>query len=407
MVSTARQEDGKPRRKRVKIFDTTLRDGEQAPGNVMTIDDKVELFAALDKLGLDMIESGFPASSAEDYEAFRQMVSTPHETRICAFARATRRDIDVVAEGFGDAEKGQVEILLVGSEIHLEHKRRITADQAVEEAVTSVRHAVELGFTDIAVAPEDCTRGSLPYLERLLKESVAAGARTIAIPDTVGCALPHEFARMVRTMRGWVGDEVDLSAHCHNDLGLALANTLAAIEAGVDYFQATLCGIGERAGNTALEEAVAQLALHGERLGTDCVVDTEGLFDACARLREIVGLEISPHKPLIGSNAFARPAHGGGETWKGDDAGGLPDVPNYVEPVRFGRGFDRPLDRARVRTTITHRLSRAGLCLIPDVVDAVNAAVRDDPRPERFNDSRELVALYSDLEREYRARPRV
>lgn len=306
-MSIARQDHRTQHRRRVKIFDTTLRDGEQAPGNVMTVDEKVELFATLDKLGLDMIESGFPASSAEDYEAFRQMVTMPHRTRICAFARATRRDIDIVAEGFG-GEKGQVEILLVGSEIHLEHKRRITADEAVEEAVTSVRHAVDLGFTDIAVAPEDCTRGSVPYLERLLKESVAAGARTIAIPDTVGCALPHEFAQLVRTIRGWVGNEVELSAHCHNDLGLALANTLAAIEAGVDYFQATLCGIGERAGNTALEEAVAQLALHGERLGTDCIVETEGLFDACTRLREIIGLEISPHKPLVGRDAFGAPS---------------------------------------------------------------------------------------------------
>ncbi|WP_449221504.1 LeuA family protein [Tistrella mobilis] len=384
-----RQPATAPQPRRVMVFDTTLRDGEQAPGNVMSAEQKVSMFRRLDALGLDLVEGGFPASSGEDFEAFREMARGPRASKICAFCRAAERDIDVIADGLGSSGNAQIEILLVGSEIHLEHKRRITAEEAIEEAVRSVRHAASLGFDDIAVAPEDATRGSLPYLERLLKASVEAGARTVAIPDTVGCALPHEFAALVRAMRSWVGPDVILSAHCHDDMGLALANTLAALEAGADSFQATLCGIGERAGNTALEEAIAQLRLNGPRMGLATDVALEPVIEAAHALRKMIHLPLMPTKPLLGAEArtVTAPTHLGwtrtAEAWP-------------VRPVAAVRP-NAVMVGGTPRNAITRRLAEAGVVIDIDKIDAVCDRLAADPTPDRFNDHGALVALYREV----------
>ncbi|MEN2979112.1 hypothetical protein P7L78_12340 [Tistrella bauzanensis] len=396
--------------RRVMVFDTTLRDGEQAPGNVMTAGQKVEMFRRLDALGLDLVEGGFPASSGEDFEAFREMAQGPRQTRICAFCRAAERDIDIIADGLGSSGNAQIEILLVGSEIHLEHKRRITPQEAVDEAVRSVRHAASLGFTDIAVAPEDATRGSLAFLERLLKASVEAGARTIAIPDTVGCALPHEFARLVRLMRGWVGPDVILSAHCHDDLGLALANTLAALEAGADSFQATLCGIGERAGNTALEEAIAQLRLNGPRMGLKTDVALAPVLDAARALRDMIHLPLMPTKPLLGSDAgiITAPTHLGWGS-RSTDFWPVPPVSLTDAPAQAAAAAVAAADPTGAstgnavmvagtpRNAITRRLAEAGVVIDIDKIDAVCDRLAADPAPDRFKDHGALAALYREV----------
>ncbi|WP_298464074.1 hypothetical protein [uncultured Erythrobacter sp.] len=315
----------------ITLFDTTLRDGEQAPMNAMSVETKVDLFNRIAMSGIDRIEAGFPAASPIDYEAVSQILQQPTNASLSLFARATRGDIDCCLELAGNRRDLQIQILVTGSEIHLEHKRQITLEEAIEETREAVEYAANHNI-EVSLAVEDASRGSYSMLEKVIKTGVDAGATTVVVTDTVGAALPSQFGAMVAAAREWVGAETSLSVHCHNDLGLAVANSIAGIAAGANECQGTLCGIGERAGNAALEEIVAILLTKEDEFARRCNVDPIALLAACNALSEAIDFDLQRNKPILGRwvNATAAGLHQSGMLKH-------PDTYEPFDPALFGR----------------------------------------------------------------------
>ena len=294
---------------RITIFDTTLRDGEQSPGCSMNLDEKVRLARRLETLGVDVIEAGFPISSEGDFLAARAVADTCRGVRVAALCRTTREDVLRAWEALQEAARPRLHVFVATSDIHLEHKLKKTRREVLEmtrEAVSLARTLTE----DIEFSAEDATRSDVDYLCEVLEVAVAAGATTINIPDTVGYTTPPEFTELIRQVRERVvrDSEVTVSVHCHNDLGLAVANSLAAIEAGARQVECTVNGIGERAGNAALEEVVMALRVRADRLPYSCGVRTEGIYETSRMLSEIIGFSVQPNKAIVGRNAFAHEA---------------------------------------------------------------------------------------------------
>lgn len=372
----------------LSIFDTTLRDGEQAPGNSMTPAQKVLLGKRLERLGVDVIEAGFAASSADDYKAVSELAKALERATICVFARPTRVDIDAAVSALGSYPKKQLQILAVGSDIHLEHKRRISREAAIAEAVEGIRYARSTGVDDLTLGVEDATRGAFDYLRALARAALDAGARTITLADTVGSCLPHEYAALVSRFKAAFGDELRISIHVHNDMGLALANALAGVEAGADEVQTTLGGIGERAGNTALEELVCTLHSKAEHFGVETRVDESQLYDAAKLLFDTLKIPIANHKPIVGEHVFSTEA--------GIHQAGIlrdPRTYEYLHPERFGRERRLVLGKHSGRTLLAHRLREAGIEVERVVLDRVYEALiqnggASSPAPA------EIVAAY-------------
>jgi 2-isopropylmalate synthase len=319
------------RPRRISIFDTTLRDGEQAPGNAMLPKQKLEVALAIDEVGVDVIETGFPSSSPSDYEATRLIAKSGIKARIATLNRAVREDVRLSLEA-GGTEDHHVQIMATGSELHLEHKRGISQAEAQEEVVDTVAYARSLGAEHVTIGIEDASRGSDALLRPLVEACVEAGADIIAPCDTTGCMTPAEYGGMIGRTRSWVPPEVMVSTHCHEDLGLSLANALAGIEAGAGEVQSALAGIGERAGNTALEELVAVLAYKGETFGVTTSASTEALYGAFEVLCRAIGTCAPRNKAIFGLNAFA--------TQAGIHQAGMLRAPityEAIEPGRFGR----------------------------------------------------------------------
>jgi 2-isopropylmalate synthase len=249
---------------RVYLFDTTLRDGEQSPGASMSVEQKCEVAQQLGRLGVDAIEAGFPISSPQQFEACRLIAKQVKGTTIAALARAVEKDIDAAIESIGGAEHPRIHTFLATSPIHMEYKLRKKPDEVVEMAVRAVKYA-RSKVAEVEFSPEDGSRSELPFLCRIIEEVIKAGASVINVPDTVGYAVPQEFGRFIAAIRAGVPSmhKAVLSVHCHNDLGLAVANSIAAIEAGARQVEVTVNGIGERAGNAALEELVMALTVEG------------------------------------------------------------------------------------------------------------------------------------------------
>ncbi len=293
----------------VRIFDTTLRDGEQAPGAGLTAAEKLEVARQLARLKVDVIEAGFPAASPGDFEAVRRIAQ---ETRggiaVAALARCRDGDPQRAIEAIGVAERPHLHVFIATSDIHLKHKLRIDRDQALAEAVRWVRHGRErLGRdAEIEFSAEDASRTDVDYLLRVYEAVVEAGASTVNIPDTVGYAIPSEFGGLVRRVVDLVGSQATISVHCHNDLGLATANTLAAVQAGARQVEVTINGLGERAGNASLEEVVMALRTRPTQfpeLGSH--VATEQLTAASRLVSYLTGFAVQPNKAIVGGNAFA------------------------------------------------------------------------------------------------------
>jgi 2-isopropylmalate synthase len=278
---------------RIEVFDTTLRDGEQAVGVVFNPDQKVEIALALERLGVDVIEAGFPAASPGERAGVRSVAEAVRAPVVAAMARANERDVDIAAEALASAGRSRVHIVLATSPIHRERKLRLTRSQVVELAGRVLRHARPM-FDEVEFCCEDASRTEPAFLAEVCAAAVDAGADILNIPDTVGYAVPEEYARLFRT----VGVHARLSAHCHDDLGLAVANTLAAVAAGATQVECTINGIGERAGNAALEEVVAALDLQGMQTGVDVAQLTQ-ISQLVARLS---GYPIAAHKAIVGSN---------------------------------------------------------------------------------------------------------
>src|ERR671916_574937 len=294
---------------RIKIFDTTLRDGEQSPGCSMNLSEKIRLARKLQTLGVDIIEAGFPIASDGDFAAVKAVAAECREATVAALCRTTELDILRAWEAVGGAAGPRLHTFVATSDIHLEHKLR----KSRAEVLRMTREAVRLArsFTeDVEFSAEDATRSDVNYLCEVFSVAVEEGARTLNVPDTVGYTTPTEFREIVSAVRERVvGDrEVTISVHCHNDLGLAVANSLAALDAGARQIECTVNGIGERAGNAALEELVMAMRVRADRLPYACGVRTEELYPASQLLSEIIGFGVQPNKAVVGRNAFAHEA---------------------------------------------------------------------------------------------------
>ena len=289
---------------RVIIFDTTLRDGEQSPGATMNLSEKVNMARQLELLGVDVIEAGFAASSQGDFEAVSTISREMEGVTVCSLARSVPADIDRAAEALRHAKNSRIHIFLATSPLHMQYKLKKTPEQVLRMTEEAVRHAAAL-TSDLEFSCEDASRSNMDFLVEVCKVAIAAGARTINIPDTVGYALPEEFGQRMKTLIERVHQPVRFSVHCHNDLGLAVANSLAAVQNGARQVEVTLGGIGERAGNAALEEFVMALSVRKNAFNLHTGIKTERLFPSARRLFRIIGQPIARNKPIFGSNVFA------------------------------------------------------------------------------------------------------
>jgi 2-isopropylmalate synthase len=294
---------------RITIFDTTLRDGEQSPGCSMNVHEKLRMAHQLDRLGVDVIEAGFPIASDGDFEAVQAIAAAIHRPRIAALARAHTPDIERAWQSLKGAARPRIHVFLATSDIHLKYKLRISRERCIEQARQSVKLAKSF-CDDVEFSPEDATRTDPDFLCEVVQAVVDAGATTVNIPDTVGYTIPTEYAQTINMLRERVRgiENVVISVHCHNDLGLAVANTLAAIEAGARQVECTMNGIGERAGNASLEEIVMALRVRADRYPHTTGVVTEQLYPASQTLSEITEVPVQPNKAIIGRNAFAHEA---------------------------------------------------------------------------------------------------
>ena len=293
----------------VKIFDTTLRDGEQSPGASMNTGEKLRLAVQLEKLGVDVLEAGFPASSEGDFEAVSQIAGRLKTTEVAALARANKQDIDRAWQAVKHAVKPRIHTFIATSDIHLQYKLKMTREQVLDATTEAVRYAKSL-TDNVEFSAEDGSRSDRDYLCQVFGAAIAAGATTVNLPDTVGYAIPSEFADLVRyVMENTPGmDRAVLSVHCHNDLGLATANTIAAINAGARQAEVTINGIGERAGNTSLEEVVMALHTRGNYLPMTTSIHTQHLYPTSRLVSMITGIMVQPNKAIVGANAFAHEA---------------------------------------------------------------------------------------------------
>jgi len=292
----------------LNFFDTTLRDGEQSPGCSMTTQEKLTMAHALEDLGVDIIEAGFAMASEGDFAAIATITQAIRKPRIASLARAKKEDIEMAARSVQFADRPRIHVFLASSDLHLEYKLKISRQQALDTTAESVRLARSL-VEDVEFSPEDATRSDRDFLVEMVRVAIEAGATTINMPDTVGYSTPDEYGQMFAEVRARIpaidDQGIILSSHCHDDLGLAVANSLAAVENGARQVECTINGIGERAGNAALEEIAAALYVRGDRYGIATNIKLDNLYPTSQVLGQIITFKPSPNKAIVGDNAFA------------------------------------------------------------------------------------------------------
>ena len=294
---------------RIAIFDTTLRDGEQSPGCSMNLEEKLRMARQLDALGVDVIEAGFAIASEDDFAAVREVARTCRRPIVASLCRTTREDIERAWEALADAARPRIHTFIATSDIHLQYKLQKTREEVLEMARGAVRLAKSF-TSDVAFSAEDATRSDLDYLCQVVEAVIDEGATVVNIPDTVGYTIPAEYTHIIETLRAKVRniDKAVISVHCHNDLGLAVANSLAAVAAGARQVECTINGIGERAGNASLEEIVMALRVRKDLMPFENSIVTEELFRSSQTLSNITGVHVQPNKAVVGKNAFAHEA---------------------------------------------------------------------------------------------------
>ncbi|HET9411123.1 MAG TPA: 2-isopropylmalate synthase [Candidatus Dormibacteraeota bacterium] len=352
---------------RVFIFDTTLRDGEQSPGFHLNTTSKLRIARQLEKLGVDVVEAGFPSLSAAEFDACRRIAREVRGVTVTALARADKDEIDTVWSAIKDAQSPQIHVVLPVSDLHIERKLGMTRAEVLAKGKEMIAYARSL-CESVQYSGEDAGRADLDYLVESVEAMIAAGATVINLPDTAGYCLPTEFgeivAHVIERARG--ADRVLVSVHCHNDLGLATANSKAGLMAGARRVECTVNGIGERAGNTSLEEIVMLLKVRKERLGFECGVDTTEITRTSRLVAELTGTPVQPNKAVVGANAFA---HGGAM----QQDGVLKARASYeiMRPEDVGLAESRIALTARSgRSAFRHRLARLGMKPAPAVEDA-------------------------------------
>jgi len=294
---------------RLIVFDTTLRDGEQSPGASMTADEKMRLARQLERLRVDVIEAGFPAASPGDFEAVQRIAEQVRETTICGLARANARDVSLAADAVKPAESPRIHTFIATSPIHMREKLRMSPDQVLEQAVLSVKQAKN-STGDVEFSPEDAGRSDEDFLCQILEAVIDAGATTINIPDTVGYTMPSQFGELIANLMERIpnSDKAIFSVHCHNDLGMAVANSLAAVMKGARQVECTVNGLGERAGNASLEEIVMAVRTRQDFFDCDTNVDSTQIVPTSRLVSTITGFPVQPNKAIVGANAFAHEA---------------------------------------------------------------------------------------------------
>jgi len=295
--------------RKIDIFDTTLRDGEQSPGCSMNLEEKIVMARQLEELGVDIIEAGFPIASEGDFEAVKAIAAECRDAKIAALARTAERDIDLAAEALAGAARPRIHTFVATSDIHMEFKLKKSRDEVLEMTRSAVSRASGLA-EEVEFSAEDATRSDPDFLCEVFRTAVENGATILNVPDTVGYTLPSEFSALISKVRSEVvGDSgVTISVHCHNDLGLAVANSLAAIDAGARQVECTVNGIGERAGNASLEEIVMACRVRSDRMPYDIGVETPLLYPTSELLSSIISFGVQPNKAIVGRNAFAHEA---------------------------------------------------------------------------------------------------
>ncbi|MCG5052154.1 MAG: 2-isopropylmalate synthase [Myxococcales bacterium] len=351
---------------RVFIFDTTLRDGEQSCGCSMTVAEKLQMARKLVELGVDVMEAGFPMASEGDTEAVDQISRTFSGVSVAALARCNVKDIEQAARALDKAKRPRIHTFIATSPIHLEYKLRKTEDQALESAVKAIQLARKY-VGEVEFSAEDATRTSPESLARFARAAVDAGASVVNIPDTVGYAIPQEFGALIAKVVQAVGDRAVVSVHCHNDLGLAVANSLAGVQAGARQVECTINGIGERAGNCSLEEVVMAMKVRNDLLPFATGINTPELFPASQLLSSIIGVSPQPNKAIVGKNAFAHEAgiH---------QDGFLKERTTYeiMDPTTVGVPESRlVLGKHSGRHALADRCSHLGFQLTPGQIDMV------------------------------------
>ncbi len=288
------------------IFDTTLRDGEQSPGASMTAEEKLAIAHLLEKMRVDVIEAGFPAASQGDFEAVRQVAREITDSTVCALARAVEGDLDLAAKSVEPANSGRIHTFIATSPIHMREKLRMSADKVLDRAVWAVRKARN-HTDDVEFSPEDAGRSEFEFLCRIIEAAIDAGARTINIPDTVGYNMPSQFGKLIEDLMNNIpnSDKAVFSVHCHNDLGVAVANSLAAVLKGARQVECTVNGLGERAGNASLEEIVMAVRTRKDFFACDTNIDTTQIVPASRLVSSVTGFPVQPNKAIVGANAFA------------------------------------------------------------------------------------------------------
>ena len=382
---------------KVYIFDTTLRDGEQSPGASMNTEEKLEIARQLVRLGVDVIEAGFPISSPGDFESVARVGKEVGDAAIvCGLTRAIAKDIDVAADALKNAARPRIHTGIGVSESHLRDKLRISRDEAVERAVAAVRHA--RGYVeDVEFYAEDAGRADPVFLYRMVDAVVKAGATVVNIPDTTGYSYPEVFGELIGGLMEAVDgiENVTVSVHCHNDLGMATANALAAVRAGARQVECTINGIGERAGNTALEEVVMALRQRPDVFGVDTGINTREIVRASRLVSSITGINVQPNKAIVGANAFA---HSSGI----HQDGVLKERTTYeiIDPVEVGAGGSSIVLTARSgRHALRHRLEELGYAIPDEEFERVHEAflALADKKKEVYDE--DLEALVGESER--------
>ena len=353
---------------RVFFFDTTLRDGEQSPGCSMTIPEKLRMAHALEALGVDIIEAGFAIASPGDFAAIQGICREVRGPRIASLARARKDDIEAAARSIEGAHRSRIHIFLASSDIHLEHKLKIQRAEALEQVDASVRLACKY-VEDVEFSPEDATRSDPDFLCKMVSVAIDAGATTINLPDTVGYCVPLEYGAIFRMLRHRVPQVagITLSAHCHNDLGMAVANSLAALEAGARQVECAINGIGERAGNAALEELAAAMLVRRDKFPWVHSLVLEQLYPTSQLLSELISFTPAPNKAVVGSNAFAHEA--------GIHQHGMlahPLTYEIMTPASVGVPANRMvLGKHSGRRALAHRLKELGFALEGEELEVV------------------------------------
>ncbi len=294
---------------KVKIFDTTLRDGEQSPGCSMNLSEKIVMARQLEKLGVDIIEAGFAIASPMDFKSIQAIASAAPNCTIASLARANKGDIDAAWEAVKDAKKPRIHVFIATSDVHMQYKLRMNREQVLQTITEMVSYA-KAKCDDIEFSAEDASRSDREFLAKCFSNAIAAGAKTINVPDTVGYSTPQEMGELIAYLKEHVEgiNDVDISVHCHNDLGMGVANSLSCVKAGATQVECTVNGIGERAGNASLEEIVMALRTRRDFYDADTNINTREIYRSSRLLSNIIGVPISPTKPIVGANAFAHEA---------------------------------------------------------------------------------------------------